>query len=617
MERYLKSCKKWLCISIAMMLISMICVSVIQTSGGTIEIKQLTVETDEGWQMDCDLYIPDTATVYTKAPAVVTSHGNYNNKEMQDANCIELARRGFVVLNVDQPNHGNSEAKEGEDFTVIFSAIYQGALVVSRLPYVDDSRIGVTGHSAGAYSSNYAMLSEKDHETHLISAVLLNCADAIYVDDNKEFSNDYYGARSVGIVSAQYDEFMHYGYANATDTTPATFAPAFMESDNAQSFLHFGKDPSGLEKRESDTVYKESIDGVECIRVIYRPDIIHPWSHFSVKATADVVDFFDEAFFSPTEIESSNQIWMFKELFNFIGLIGVVIFIVSFAVLMTNVPCFKSLQQSEPAERLVVENRKGKAWFWGLLFANAIFSTVIFLPVITATIQVNVRQTETFAIGCWAALCGLFNILCMVVYYRMYGKSNGLNLAERGVTLPLKKLGQTIGLACIVVGAAYLWVFFADFFFKADFRLWVLAMKTFTADKVVLSVKPYLWLFLIYYIAISISANSFNYNDIGSKKCKIGNGVIVAFFTVFPALILPWTQYGYYYATDKLLFWGVNPARLQMYVLWLFPMVLILPAAIFVSRKIYKATKNPYIAGIILAIIVTIISCTNSRDFIL
>ena len=32
------------------------------------------------------------------APAIVTSHGYLNNKEMQDLNYVELARRGFVVF---------------------------------------------------------------------------------------------------------------------------------------------------------------------------------------------------------------------------------------------------------------------------------------------------------------------------------------------------------------------------------------------------------------------------------------------------------------------------------------------------------------------------------------
>lgn len=64
----------------------------------------------------------------------------------------------------------------------------------------------------------------------------------------------------------------------------------------------------------------------------------------------------------------------------------------------------------------------------------------------------------------------------------------------------------------------------------------------------------------MFYVAASVSANSFNYNTIGGKF----NSTIVALFTTFPAFVLPWMQYGYYYATDRLLFWG-TPDRLHMY----------------------------------------------------
>ena len=138
MEKTKKRCKIWLCIAIALMLLSGIVVSVVQTDGGNVEITELTFETDAGYTMSAYLLVPDTATEENPAPAVVTSHGYLNNKEMTDANYVELARRGFVVLAIDQPNHGDSEVTA--DFnTMAPDGVYQGVLAVSRLPYVDTS----------------------------------------------------------------------------------------------------------------------------------------------------------------------------------------------------------------------------------------------------------------------------------------------------------------------------------------------------------------------------------------------------------------------------------------------------------------------------------------------
>ena len=54
----------------------------------------------------------------------------------------------------------------------------------------------------------------------------------------------------------------------------------------------------------------------------------------------------------------------------------------------------------------------------------------------------------------------------------------------------------------------------------------------------------------------------------------------------------------------------------HLFVVWLFPLVAILPIAAIVSRKIYKATNNPYLGGIINAIIIALISSANTVTFL-
>ncbi len=49
-----------------------------------------------------------------------------------------------------------------------------------------------------------------------------------------------------------------------------------------------------------------------------------------------------------------------------------------------------------------------------------------------------------------------------------------------------------------------------------------------------------------------------------------------------------------------------------MFVLWLFPIILILFGTTIVSRVIYKTSKNPYIAGIVNALIVGLITIINT-----
>ena len=93
-----RTAKFWLCIALVICLISCIGASVVQTNFGKVTIKDLRFETSSGHQMSALLLIPDNATAENPAPAIVCSHGWYNNREMQDLNYVEYARRGFVVI---------------------------------------------------------------------------------------------------------------------------------------------------------------------------------------------------------------------------------------------------------------------------------------------------------------------------------------------------------------------------------------------------------------------------------------------------------------------------------------------------------------------------------------
>jgi pimeloyl-ACP methyl ester carboxylesterase len=619
MEKARKTAKLWLCIAVALMLISMIVVSVIQTDGGDVTIKELFVETDDGIALAANLYIPKAATPENPAPAIVTSHGAYNNKEMQDANFVELSRRGYVVLAIDQANHGNSDLGGTNGIATLRNAgVYEGVTIISRLPYVDKSRIGITGHSMGGMSCNSAVVTDNAAGANLIASVLLNCADAIYTDSQSTWLSDrttgnfgnIYGNRDVGIISAVYDEFFH--KSKDANGNPRS-SPYFMETANAQSFLYFGADPAGLKSRVPDTLYIEKIDGKDTVRIIYRPAIIHPWSHFSAQSTKNTIDFFEQTLGTPNPIVSTNQVWIVKEAFNFIGMIGFGLFIVTFTILMLFTPYFAALRSEEIVQPLQADT-KGKLWFWGSNVTAALFAMLVYLPILTSTIKATfVKQTEPFAIACWAAVCGLFAILVVILFHNLHAKKRGVTLEDRGIKISLSKLLKTVWLAIIVAGVSYSWVFFADYFFKTDFRLWTLAFKVFNPNLLFISLFPYLPLLLIFFIPASMASNCFNYNQVGGKHGWV-NGLIVSLFAGAPAIILLAIQYGAYFKTNHMAWMQVSfeSGNPPMYILWLFPLVLVLPAATAISRWIYKVSRNPYLPGIINAIIVVLFACMNT-----
>ena len=216
-------------------------------------------------------------------------------------------------------------------------------------------------------------------------------------------------------------------------------------------------------------------------------------------------------------------------------------------------------------------------------------------------------QQPPLGIGIWSALCGLLTLLFIVLSYQFYGKKEGnVDLKAVGVKITGQKLAKTIFLGIVVAAATYFTVFAADFFFKTDFRIWCLTFKAFNLDKLFIALR-YLPFFLIYYVLNSVATNCFNYVKMGKHEW-INTLVLAIFNALSPAILIAWMYIPFFIS-------GYHPLEGlggTILGIWLFPIIVILPLFTVLSRIIYKATKNPYVAGISMAIIVTVMSCTNT-----
>ena len=86
--------------------------------------------------------------------------------------------------------------------------------------------------------------------------------------------------------------------------------------------------------------------------------------------------------------------------------------------------------------------------------------------------------------------------------------------------------------------------------------------------------------------------------------------LILSIANSMSSIILVAAQYICFYATSRQLL-GLSEGE-RIAAIWLIPVAFILFGAALMSRIIYKKTRNPYIAGLISAILVTVISCSNT-----
>ncbi|MDJ0336163.1 CocE/NonD family hydrolase [Salinibacterium sp. G-O1] len=602
-----KKNKFWLALSLVLVLLSAVGASLVQTSAYTITVKDMSWETSTGESLSALLYKPNGVSADNPAPAIIVSHGWWNNKEMQDANFVELARRGYVVVSIDMYGHGDSDYLVNSDITAGGTGMYDAVKLVANLPYVEQDKIGVSGHSNGARAANFSIPLDDAADKPLIAAVLLVDNDGVYTDADGAYTN-VYGTRDVGIVADQYDEFFFRSYSpeGAVLTPPREY----IDTPNAQSFLNFGAE--GTETREAGTFYDDKVDGKDAFRVVYTPAETHPWGTISKTTVASQIEFFNEAFGAPNPIASGSQIWQVKEAFTTLGIIGFWIFVLAFARAMLHTRAFAGLRIAEP-RAIVANTRKGLTWFWGGLVVLAFISGASWVLMSqTPWIQgIAFNATPTiftqgavFFVALWALINAVAVAIVLAVSYFAYGRKNGMDLRAAGLLPGWRTFFHGIGLAAVVVAASFSLVFIVDYFFKTDFRFWVIAIKAFGPDKLWIALL-YVPFFLAYFVASSVAVNVFNRFTIRGKEW--GNTAAIALFTALAAIVLVIVQYMTFFITGQTI-----PGFGGIFSIWLFPVILILILTVVISRKLYRVTGNPYIAGFINAAIVTIISVTNT-----
>jgi dienelactone hydrolase len=158
-------------VCVAIMVGAVVVASLVQRDFGRVEVTNVIYENYNRIPVRAKLLRPVEATEKNPMPGVVHIHGYQNNRETGDAYCIELARRGFVVLNIDAVGRGNSGLpNDPKDPT--FDKTYGGLTslkVLRSLPFVDPESVGMLGHSLGAEMAYQVALGDSGVNALVIS----------------------------------------------------------------------------------------------------------------------------------------------------------------------------------------------------------------------------------------------------------------------------------------------------------------------------------------------------------------------------------------------------------------------------------------------------------------
>ncbi|MBQ2706144.1 MAG: dienelactone hydrolase family protein [Agathobacter sp.] len=612
-----KNWGKTLAIALILCLVGAFGASVIQSDFGRVEITDVVIRTSAG-EYTGYLFVPENATPENPAPAIVTSHGYLNNREMQDLNYVELARRGYVVFAQDAYNHGNSGVLVdgwGSDAQRSTAGMVDAVEYLSALDFVDDTRIGVTGHSMGGGYSNataayYSGLerealangatAEEAKALNKVAACLIVGNYPLALSQSEDTTGNGGYLCDLGIIAGQFDEFYpgmsgYYGYELLTN-------------ENTQNLVAVQTGVSLNGAAEEGKFYQNAENGY--ILAFYNPAEFHALNHFSPATVGHIADFFEETLGAPNPMPGSNQTWWIKEAFNLVGLIGFFGAIVPLAALMLELPFFASLKKEKSLVVPALADKKAKGKYIRTNIISGLLSAILLLPLLligyVGLLNPFFPQDTTGGIAFWSLGCGLLAWLMLRVGN---GKLKGRG-EEFGVTVPKGTKRKTLLLALAVVAATFMLVFIADYVFMTDFRIWTLDIRVFDFSKIIVALK-YLPFFLVFYVINSVSCNRNCFEDWSEKKQIMA---AVGFNIFAPTLFLLVTYVPVIFT--KMTIFGGLPGMLvavgALIPILVIPFVPILGIAGYLSVKLQKLTGNIWLGGLVNAMLITMITVANT-----
>ena len=606
-----KSSKILLGVALILCLISGIFASAAMSGFGAVRVEDIRLVVDDGKYINAQVYIPKLASPENKLPLVVLQHGSYNNFDHQDQNMIELARRGFVVISSDAYNHGNSMVlNSGIQFT---NCVHLIDYACASYTFIDTDKIGVSGHSMGAMIASETVRHYFQQEAtgagpNRVSAIVDVGYDPQYtpyefegVDAPVNLTIDW------GVIAAKYDEW----FFKDENGDPR----GYLRNPNAVAFVN-QLDGVDVAEVENHKFYRGTIDGEEYIRVINQNTEIHPLNHFSKNSAADLINFFYEAFGVPAgyeKLDAYDQVWQWKEFFNCVGLVGILLFLFPFAdMLISGTSFFAELSQPEPVPAPALSDGKKKASYWITYLINTALPAMLVVPVafkligkesfVPSTANRWFGEPNTNELAAWTLVVGVVLLAVFLISHALTkGKDEKGAPACWGVGVNVRVLWKSFLLALATVSAAYVILFFTDLIFNVDFRIWVIDMRVFDKVKVLFALA-YFPAWAVFYLVNSLLVNGGNRVEGRPEwltlliSC-IGNiaGIVVLIFIQYRGLIHNGT-------------FAFNSMR----IVNLFPLVFLIPVGTIISRQFFKRTGKIYAGSFVIAMLYCMMTVANT-----
>ncbi|MBR5098869.1 MAG: alpha/beta hydrolase [Spirochaetales bacterium] len=505
---------------VAVVFICMVIADQIQKDFGNIIITEGTITVNDLGELKYKLYTPKGATAENKAPAVLLLHGYQNDHETSAGYGIELARRGVIVMCLDEYGHGYSsipmrergwtnhrvkvnfgeDSVENKTYVEVNSGIQRYKLlmnfsnlsffndhyskgtdgseikdssmggiaayaVLATMDNVDPTRLGVSGHSMGTWASwsVSAFYGTSEYADFTPRATVLQCGEL--------FNSNAYDAskikfNNVLLLNAKYDEFNYFrDYEDFIE-------PDLIKSPLRTEFLGVSAD-----KAEWNTTFGSFKDG--SARRIELINNNHRLTTHDSHAMATAIDWFTQALDLKTDLKPTDQTFMIKEVLVFAAMLCGIFSMLPFMNLLLEIPFFKDMNRTLTPD--ATRERSMKKWWKGAIITILIsFATYPFMTQLGQGLLPLPENIFRMTIGngflSWYLLLVIIMLITTFTALKKARRTNakddamflGLGYSEKKIDWPV--MGKGAILAVCMALFMYIQVVLCQLIFKLDFR---------------------------------------------------------------------------------------------------------------------------------------------------
>jgi hypothetical protein len=685
--------RRWILASFVILAVAFsFCARLIESGGGRVKIERVTIDS-RGATINANLYYPANTSDKDKLPAVLVAHGGGVNSGVIKGIADELARRGFVVLNVDAYGAGLSEqppydeggqGEKGYNNKLTPSGMIDSLNFMRTLKFVDQERIGMTGHSMGSRRSGVAGIMDCGYFT--FNDVMINALHDTFNQDISEaeigldaralakahLSKEqlaYYEAlearnriefdsriKSIFLIGSDADkigmmravkvaghevmrncrvnfgivsgvgDLSYYKY-NSRDTTKAAWHTG--GADIALGAWYSIDDMEGSSKKlggfeELSVSNDEELAAAirdRATRVCMLAPGTHSENFFSGPVASKTVKYFEQtlgynrgelASAQTRALDSGNIVFKWREAFNFLAMISMILMIIALASLLLGTRFFAPCVADAANKRMSEATYERRSYRLFALFTVALTFLAMYITNRFTPFMFPIWRGLPLFGSFWltVALIAVLSIgsAILLAVSAVVNKRKNDDTALRGIGLRIRLVDflKTLLLSAILLVLAYSSLALNEYLFNQDYRFWMASFGELRVEHWAL-VWRYTLLTLPFFLVIGAGMNYTTRSDIPEWRDTLYTVIINSSGIWLCCLINQFLVYS-----------GLLQGALFSSFISSYGMLVIVPVTVYITRKMYNLTNSIWLGAVMNALLIswTLISSAGmSCDF--